>query len=1787
MADDELTNKLTSELENELNDDNIQLIIEYIKKNASVDDVDVSNITYKKDEDGNYVLEFDGYEMTIPKEYTVSESVYVINNSFNIENEGSKINATPSTAATSNRNSNGNNSGVYNQFNIAIDLDTYVDVIDKLSECKTKLSEEISDGYEANSLEDKLLNYYNSNYGESYIKKLNNIKTINQELHEKVQTSLMYYMSIDQNLANNMDSIIDSIFSGEYQMSQLMYESNGDSTLSYDEYLQLMSDNENYFKEEKIKYIAEFMMKFQSFIDDYKAETFTKMVDNVLEMAFLQGKTVANSILDDEDYSTKLKEFKDEFAIKYMNRMGVKADSCPDYIPELYWNGTDESPTTDYDKALLHISFSYMNGTVTGIFDSILDSIVDTGEFDSRSKLGHIGRNLDDLAQVKSELERVISEESELRKEFSSLTGINSSSNELNEFVDSFSIDGKKYEIDYSSVDKAKLKDFIERYVGKMNSLKGTLYDKEVFETEALPPPLTRMLTNYNGTYEGIGPSVEASNYAFAIAFKWYYDIDDRTFDELMANEWTYYNELTGEIYFKQDENGNYILNQNDIYQKVFNEDGIDGICEILSYYYTNLRSDVDLCYDYFYYEENPDDDWQGISLMDAGGYIFDDHPEGNQFDGTIYDIDPYLRDENGDYLLNENGKKLRCIKPELIRKMLFNTNDEDRAIDVMTRKQAIRSVYNSLDSMTTEIKNNLAYLKNSEESVELYLAQKLDKSSIGAKGSSSYNYYMDEVKKVFKNAGYSESDINYMDEWQLEALAVMVKSNYETKTDNTFMKYVSGINSAPRGVYDDMIIQARAFNQAKNYVNTMTGAEYIWATLSSFFIGFGYGLGNFVGGISDVFNADGEISQAEYEQQFISQLLTSDYSIYKKWDDDDPATLQMLSTDYEGYGTKPTELTDSEFQQMLEYAIDNKIPRYELEHMLGILNDDEYAKYKGLANTKDIDKEFYATLADRWWVTGYSNVVYSVGNGFGNMVIPLVLNALSEFSPIFSLMAVGSTSTSTFGRTKEGLMQQGITDENKIFWNSLMHGLIEGAGEAIFGKVLETKWGKKILKNLKSFPKIGKLFSLTDDLLGKIDNIKFGSTLFKRLLKNDLEEIIEELGENAWGYVADGIFLGDWPTGSQILEESWATAWQTALTTPLLNAFSGEMNKTLKKTIQLANGMVVTVSLAEIQQCRGENGEIDANKLYNLLLDNHAISGTYEMPNAANKFNRMFGFDLVENVIVIDNNYVIKLKNGQTIECDARNDNVYQKMVDACPDLLIQTLNNNGNFIGSNRVGNLVKNLNPETIDKAIIAVSDSNTMLTLMDNLTPEQASRVLKYIRPSQASEQVLESYMKKMNLKSDGALIEDYSEYANNINEYIRDYNSRQTDPSKILPEIDFENNGMYNLYLTMLLGDLDYDMDWIVKQANQGFDDFEKMVQKKRTDITDDMINKWRSDYETLLALDPTQAQKFLENLTNEEIYENYRKYLLCNSIKTFVATTEMAKNGYYNIPIEEVLLKRFLARYSIWDGNQQKNFYIEQEKIVTSANGTDYTQYFPAADDFITDKGLIEYTKAISKVEENTVIEYAKSHGIDYQTDPIAAWGEYLKNNDVTVKGLIFQTIEEKGNNFKKFNGNIGPADQKNGYNADGTVSRGDPTDANGYNRSGGAYMAITNYETLAKKYPDYCKIDPNTGEFIITDYANFGKIALSGVPLDGGAYIIEYEAPITELSMPSINHGNMYLAWGVPGGKLQNGDYETVVTNSQVNVVDVMNDLDNGRVFEIDISLIKGKKSIKIKRKR
>ena len=448
------------------------------------------------------------------------------------------------------------------------------------------------------------------------------------------------------------------------------------------------------------------------------------------------------------------------------------------------------------------------------------------------------------------------------------------------------------------------------------------------------------------------------------------------------------------------------------------------------------------------------------------------------------------------------------------------------------------------------------------------------------------------------------------------------------------------------------------------------------------------------------------------------------------------------------------------------------------------------------------------------------------------------------------------------------------------------------------------------------------------------------------------------------------------------------------------------------------------------------------------------------------------------------------------------------------------------------------IKNADDATLSAAIKDI-DNTRLKNLLKNSSSKSITRIVNNLDETQLSV-IAGMVDAEVSRKIVLGLQQDTSKCAlyldslsnNNLKKVIENIDYKQ------LPNVlaCVNNEVLFTRIAKNALGYNDVSINAYLKQlkSDASWDAPSKILEliKKGTITSDDLSKMGINEaiFNTLTKEQQIDLIKTSFKTTYGEAYNSFfEKYLyeesLSHSSKTLFATKLKANAGVYNISADEVIIARMNAKNGI---------KTPPKKIII--NGKDYTEYFPVADEIISDKGLINYTKKAAKISDDTLKNFAKTKGLKYDGNELQVLGEYLEaNRGLKVKMKAFQTADPNGISFATVKGNY--------------LGRNIPDDP----YSGGIYTLLSDNETMAKNFPKCCKLGEN-GELIITNMKKFGKDALSGVVLGSdGVYMFDIETNLSDISMPSVNNLGMFTAYGVPGGELLSGELEAVITSTDI----------------------------------
>jgi len=257
---------------------------------------------------------------------------------------------------------------------------------------------------------------------------------------------------------------------------------------------------------------------------------------------------------------------------------------------------------------------------------------------------------------------------------------------------------------------------------------------------------------------------------------------------------------------------------------------------------------------------------------------------------------------------------------------------------------------------------------------------------------------------------------------------------------------------------------------------------------------------------------------------------------------------------------------------------------------MTSVENVVNLASADGIMNQNDY---YRLRLAELLQEDQLMSTVYNVSNGVGNMIIPL---ALSSFVPyIGGELSLLWSGASTAGSELESMLKQGY-DRGTSYKVAVSKGIVAMFSEKMLGGI--TGIGKEADKPLKIFNKLVGSNSKMAQFLGTT-------------LSNQFREVGQELFENGVGYGIDAIFTHEIASVDQIVQESWQTAYQTFLSTPLINFVGSSFQKmapNVPHVVKLDDGTKITYTNAEMQQFIDANGNLDQNAFFGFLIEHDRV---------------------------------------------------------------------------------------------------------------------------------------------------------------------------------------------------------------------------------------------------------------------------------------------------------------------------------------------------------------------------------------------------------------------------------------------------------------------------------------------------------------------------------------------------------------------------------------------------
>ena len=486
-----------------------------------------------------------------------------------------------------------------------------------------------------------------------------------------------------------------------------------------------------------------------------------------------------------------------------------------------------------------------------------------------------------------------------------------------------------------------------------------------------------------------------------------------------------------------------------------------------------------------------------------------------------------------------------------------------------------------SIDDLITK---KLA-LDSSKANYRMSLASSLDVSKVND----------EQYKEALKQLG---DKAQYLEPWQIETYA-LTQNNEELKSllNETYHNQV-----ASRQGYNEALLQAKGMvgNNDSAILSVIRGAYTTG-------VGWYDGLLNSIKGVARLGTADGIISTDDYRQNYLQELLATDFSIYKDYydtnSDNHENVVKMLSHNYSYESLKSFKDKNGNnlfTEEYINKAQEKNISYYELLYSKGLIDKEEYHIYSNLNERKDDgNKDIYLKLANNSLKKDIRKLEYNISNSIGNMTIPLVLSTF--VNPWAGTIWTGLSVT---GNEREALLVSGKQDDASTWMQAAAKGAIAACSEKLLGSI-------KGLGNKSD--KLLDIFNSNNPLMQRFMSNKAGK-LFARVLSNQVNETFSELAENVGNHVVDLIGNGELPTLKELSNETWQTIYMTFITTPLLNLMGGEMQKNDKsygnrKIKTNINGVEFEYTRNELASFCNDNGDVDHEGFFKYLILKEKVS--------------------------------------------------------------------------------------------------------------------------------------------------------------------------------------------------------------------------------------------------------------------------------------------------------------------------------------------------------------------------------------------------------------------------------------------------------------------------------------------------------------------------------------------------------------------------------------------------
>ncbi len=455
-------------------------------------------------------------------------------------------------------------------------------------------------------------------------------------------------------------------------------------------------------------------------------------------------------------------------------------------------------------------------------------------------------------------------------------------------------------------------------------------------------------------------------------------------------------------------------------------------------------------------------------------------------------------------------------------------------------------SVYETLYVPYVNLTSNKIKLDAAKQNYSLALAKSIDVSSV-------------TDADVLEALEYLGDNAKYLEDWQIKTYALALLEN-KNDSDTRYLELLD------KKVYGNIINSKKGYEDALDQLRKMivtdstdTIPDALLATLKQMAF-FGYaaaggfydGVLNSCKGVARLITADGVMSEDDYRQSYLIELLNTDFSMYSDYYYHRSTSDAVLMVQKNYSLNKLNKLYCDDYGNGIfddEYLLSAKergLSVYEMLYEMHYITQEEYIKYSIFDERKDDGNlDLYSRLADLSIFKDISKWTYNISSGVGNMAIPLALSAFVHPAAMSAWLFASVT-----GNERERLLVNGQSNDLESYMQAAAKGLMAVATEKLLGAL--TGYGAKADDMLS-------VFNMDSSLMTKFMATGFGQK-FAKIISSQVHESIEELVENVGDHLIDFLADGTICYGDDLMQETYMTLITTFATTPLINLMGGKM---------------------------------------------------------------------------------------------------------------------------------------------------------------------------------------------------------------------------------------------------------------------------------------------------------------------------------------------------------------------------------------------------------------------------------------------------------------------------------------------------------------------------------------------------------------------------------------------------------------------------------------------------